>query len=623
MAGVAKLAHHGPGGRDRPVKRAFLLMIVHLGIAAGGLQGQDLGARADSAWSRGDNDAAIRLYNELLSRDSSEVVALHRVGLVTAWNEQYDEALELLGRAHRLAPERIDLALDRARVLGWSQRYNEAIDAVTQVLTRDPDHFEALAAKARYASWAGRYDEAVEVYDRLITEAPDSVSFRMARAQVLSWAGDWQEAEDSYRAILATSPENLEARLGLARVVSWQGEHESARAVYEEILETDPDNEAARRGLAQVATWSGRRQEGERRWRELLERNPEDISALVGLAANLNAQGRAREGLQILERAENLAPNDDQTDEIRTHIERALAPRTSPSAVYVSDSDGNGVLTLDVNTIVPLLGSIELRVGAGRGELEQDGRPELGNRVVRGNVGLGGRLGKEWTLNADVGLWESKGVERNGVLTFALAVSPPDLGGVGTTFTLRRTAYDVTALVVNNEVTLREIGVGASVRPNSSTAFSGSLAGTWFEGSDVNRRILGSARASYDFLSWLRGGVALRAFTFEKEQRELNDGYWSPSSYENLELPVRIRLPGGTLRPAVEVAPGVQRIGQAGVEDPWGLTFRAQVELAYSLGVRRQLQVTGVFANSSVQQLSPTGSDYQYRSIRLSLAWAF
>jgi tetratricopeptide (TPR) repeat protein len=111
-------------------RRGFALAAVFLLVAATA-RAQD---PADSAWTRGDLAAARRLYAGRLATDSSDVRALHRMGLLLSWDGRYAQGIALFDRLLRVAPENGDAQVDRARALAWARRYGESVAGYEEAL---------------------------------------------------------------------------------------------------------------------------------------------------------------------------------------------------------------------------------------------------------------------------------------------------------------------------------------------------------------------------------------------------------------------------------------------------------------------------------------------------------
>jgi tetratricopeptide (TPR) repeat protein len=195
-----------------------------LGLALGAAAVAVAQSPADSAWNKGDLPTAQRLYEARLASDSSDVRALHRLALINAWDDRYDESVTLFNRLLRTDPSNLEARRDRARVL----------------------------------SWAGRFPESIAAYDTLARMSDNDRPARLGQAQALSWAGELDSSAAIYRRLLAANPSDLEARRGLARVTSWSGKLVLAEAEWRKAVAADSNDVASLVGLAQTLRWQGR-----------------------------------------------------------------------------------------------------------------------------------------------------------------------------------------------------------------------------------------------------------------------------------------------------------------------------------------------------------------------------
>ncbi|HSJ06238.1 MAG TPA: tetratricopeptide repeat protein [Longimicrobiales bacterium] len=176
---------------------------------------------AAAAWDAGDNDRARGLYAARVAADSGDVRALHRLGLLLAWNREYDRALPLLHRLVALAPSTA-ARTDLANVLAWDRQFDAALDVLDGVMRDDPSR-AALHTRARFLSWAGRYDRAEAAYRALLEEDPSDAEALRGLARVTTWRGDLGAGEGVWRRAVAAEPENADARIGLSQVLRWSG----------------------------------------------------------------------------------------------------------------------------------------------------------------------------------------------------------------------------------------------------------------------------------------------------------------------------------------------------------------------------------------------------------------
>ena len=115
-----------------------------------------------------------------------------------------------------------------------------------------------------------------------------------ATAIELARGGQYVEALDAFRRLAAANPNDHETRLWIARLHGWMGHPDQAEPVYRSVL---------------------------------LE-NPNNLEAMLGLAEVLIARYAAREALDVLERAEPLAPDDAEVLALLGHAHREAGETT-------------------------------------------------------------------------------------------------------------------------------------------------------------------------------------------------------------------------------------------------------------------------------------------------------
>ena len=217
-------------------------MITKLSLSAL-LLAQPLAAQdaADSAWTAGDHARARTLYTQRLAANTNDPEALHRLGLMLAWNREFPEAVKLLDRLLTVAPNPA-ARMDRANVLAWSGDYNRAIQAVDELVAENAAPADARHIRARFLSWAGRFDAAEAAYRELLSLDPRDAEALRGLARVTSWRGDLGNGEQLWRRVLTAEPENVDARIGLSQVLRWRGQPRAALEEARAAAKLAPDN---------------------------------------------------------------------------------------------------------------------------------------------------------------------------------------------------------------------------------------------------------------------------------------------------------------------------------------------------------------------------------------------
>lgn len=562
--------------------RTRLLTLALLAAAASPLRAQD---PADSAWAAGDQQRARVLYAARVAADSSDAVALHRLGLMLAWNREYSEALTLLDRLVTVAPT-YAARVDRANVLAWSGDYARAVTAVDQLLAADPAAVDLWIAKARYLSWARRFDESLAAYARLEQLVPDDTAVAHAHARVLSWAGRLSEAEDAYRGQLKRNPGDGEALRGLARVASWRGDLGGGERLWRQAISAEPDNAEARLGLSQVLRW----------------------------------QGQSRAALSEAEAAARTAPADRDTEMQLAWARAAFRPRVAPSVVAEFDSEDNRVLTTGLS-LSGYLGQRLAITAQGYMRRADDARVSGWSREsLSASLGLRADVLGGWTLGMTGGLL-SRPDRETVTATGSASLASPGWRPVTAAVSASRSVLDVTALLIENGVRTDEVLVTLGARFSTSLRLDASGAVAEFRGAQDNRRVLGRVGLEARANRWLSLRPRFTAFGFDKSTEDgYWEGYWNPASYRIGELGIGIDRYGEAWGLSAEAAPGAQQIGTDG---RWkgAASFRTRVQ--YTIAPGRDVGIGFTFSNSGIERHQAQGAGYRYQAAVLSAGWAF
>jgi Flp pilus assembly protein TadD len=273
-----------------PILSIFLL------VAAVSLAAQDPVAEADQAFAIGDQQRALALYDEVLSRDPDHIHALFRSGQLLSWDRRYAEAVARYDRLLRLQPDHLDAMHERAKVLSWDRRYSEAEAAFRALLDRDPRHREARLGLARVLSWSGRQTAARAEYERVLEQNETDVDATVGIAQTWAWSGNRAVARQWYEQALEVDQGVLGSRLGVAYLDLAEGDLRSASRIANELAAEYP----ADRDVAELvrAVEAARRPWYRAAWERLedTDQNQLDISRLE-VGWNLPARARLTLGI--------------------------------------------------------------------------------------------------------------------------------------------------------------------------------------------------------------------------------------------------------------------------------------------------------------------------------------
>ncbi len=223
--------------------RIAAVMAVALVASTGPTSAQSV---ADSAWAIGDIEMAQRLYEGQVSDGVSTQRTLHRLALIHAWSEEYEESLELFDQLVQGAPDNLEAVLDRARVLSWQNDLEGAAAAYDAVLDGHPDNREARLGLARVRSWNGDLADAEQVYAEMLGADPNDAEALAGHARMAAWSGDLGLAERRWREGLGRHPEDVVLLTGLGATLRWQSRGSAAVEVLERAVALAPDDAEVR-----------------------------------------------------------------------------------------------------------------------------------------------------------------------------------------------------------------------------------------------------------------------------------------------------------------------------------------------------------------------------------------
>ncbi|MGY8778162.1 MAG: tetratricopeptide repeat protein [Longimicrobiales bacterium] len=573
---------------------------------------------ADRAWADGNTELALERYSTRLDTDATDGVALLRVGLIRAWSEQYDAAMELLNLLIDLEPNNIDARLARARVRAWSGDIPRAQADVREILDVVPDNVDALAAFALFQSWSGQLDEALASYDALLSIAPEYGAGQRQQAQALAWAAEHEQSLASFRALVAENPDDVDARLGLATALSFSGDFDAALDEFDQGIARAPRDMRGLAGKARTLGWAGRLIESERAALRAVNIDTASGEAWGSLGQAYRGQGRDAAAQEALRIAAGFSPtNPEIRDQLRS-VDLALAPLARPTVTAESDSDGNRMLTTSLATSWHPAPRLDLRLSGYYKQLEQEFTTNLLERTSYSAMLTGVyQLRPGWTVTTGVGGTTTDGEGDPQFVNFNANISTPDRFPFGLGVTVASSGLDETAALADRGVRSSEAVLSARWFPGPQWRVNGNVSIGEYQGTEANGR-----RGAYLATSRKLGrlfslGASFRGFTFEKN---LNDGYFDPDFYGIAELTsywLYRPVPWSFL---IELAPGIQQVAQDG--DP-SSSLRSNARIGYRVGQGRELSLSYGYSSAGLTSFATGDSGYSYNAIILGFNWIF
>ena len=203
------------------------------------------------ALQSGSLDAAENVFRNILSVDSSEVHALHFLGVVFCQKGNLDDGVALIEKSIRLDPSRFGPYLNLGRFLVGSNQWDRAVAALQQAVQRDASSFDAWSLLAQASFFSGNADAALMVGKRAAEINPGNSEIFFSLGVYASETNK-DEAIDHYRHSVFIDPASFKAWVNLGNCLLDFHRIEESIAAFNEALKSDPSCFQALMGLCRA-----------------------------------------------------------------------------------------------------------------------------------------------------------------------------------------------------------------------------------------------------------------------------------------------------------------------------------------------------------------------------------
>lgn len=169
--------------------------------------------------------------------------------------KQYQRAGELLDKALRINPRRIDLYVLRASVHGVRKESDLAITLLEKAQKLAPDNASVTTALGIQLVQAGKADRGVPILEKIVAAQPRRYDAQVVLGHHYVRQAMWAEAAAAFEAYFDTRPSEIAGEDHLhksdyANASLRAGDPAKARTLYDEVLAKNPKSEIARLGVA-------------------------------------------------------------------------------------------------------------------------------------------------------------------------------------------------------------------------------------------------------------------------------------------------------------------------------------------------------------------------------------
>ncbi len=152
----------------------------------------------------------------------------------------FAEAERVYRKALALSPRNVDILVALGLVSGFQQKFEQSAEFFDAALAIDGENLDARLGTVRLAFWQGDIERARSLIDEARLLAPDNAELRGLDARISLLEGDDARAGEIFTALVSEDSRNVEALVGLGDVFRARGDDEAARAQYNRALEVTP-----------------------------------------------------------------------------------------------------------------------------------------------------------------------------------------------------------------------------------------------------------------------------------------------------------------------------------------------------------------------------------------------
>ena len=162
--------------------------------------------------------AAQQCCLRILKENPQHADAHFLLGMIATEFGRVSNALEFIGKAIELEPERAEYHAHRGRCLALLKYDSEALAAADTALALEPADALTCDTIGVVCSRAGDHEKAVEAFRRAVSREPDNPGFQFNLGSSLKFLGQFDAAEAAFESAISVSPRFHKAHTSLSQL---------------------------------------------------------------------------------------------------------------------------------------------------------------------------------------------------------------------------------------------------------------------------------------------------------------------------------------------------------------------------------------------------------------------
>lgn len=231
---------------------------------------------------QGDQEAAIKIYEDLLAKDPTNSAAAYSAARLWHGEGDEDRALKLMQQAFRHDPNNDYIAQALAELLDEFGRHVQAADLYAQLFERYPRRVEFLLEQTQQLAQGGKAREGLRVIERYLSSGGRLTPYIGRHRFTLAVSmNDPKAAVKALEELMAAYPDDANNYQELAQFYRRTGDEASAKSVWKQMAERFPNDSRAQLGLAGQSKLTGEEESFIARLEPIFKDRTLDIDAKV------------------------------------------------------------------------------------------------------------------------------------------------------------------------------------------------------------------------------------------------------------------------------------------------------------------------------------------------------
>jgi superkiller protein 3 len=203
--------------------------------------------QANAAKESGDYEAALAMFEDLLSENPAITTAYLGIGDIYVLQENYEKAEPAYARAARLEPRNFDAQYGHGLALQMLNRLVEAVKAYHRALTINPENAKANLNLATTYLQMNEAQSAVAFAEKAVEIEPSNGSARINLGAALEQVGRTSEAIDQYLVAMDLVEDTPPLMINLINALGKEKRYREAVNTAENLIRIDPSANAYER----------------------------------------------------------------------------------------------------------------------------------------------------------------------------------------------------------------------------------------------------------------------------------------------------------------------------------------------------------------------------------------